>query len=555
MTTQHKLDVVLCWHMHQPWYLSDGEFVQPWVYLHGLKSYADMAGHLASVPGARAVVNFAPTLLEQIDLYVRNIDDHLQRGAALTDPLLAALVAPSLPQEPGARRSLIDTCLMTGAPHVLERFPGYARLAALAGRNGGDNAAYLSDQFIADLLVWFHLTWFGEFSQRNEPALTSLAAKGKHYTFADRRALLTQIGRELGRLLPRYRALAEDDRVELSVSPWAHPIVPLLLDFGSGRDALPHLALPDSETYPGGEERARWHLQRARAAFEACFGRAPAGCWPSEGAVSAPTLRLLEAAGFRWCASGGAVLGNSLSRAHTRVDCQHRPFRVDDGNIRCFFRDDGLSDLLGFVYKDWHADDAVDNLIGHLENIASHCDCADMMTSIIMDGENAWEHYPSNGFDFLQTLYHRLAEHPRLRLTTFSEYLARPEVRPAALPSLVAGSWVHGTLSTWIGNRPRNRAWELLVAAKQRFDAQPAEARAADGALSRELALCEGSDWFWWLDETHQATTVARFDTLFRSHLKSLYRRMDEPVPPGLSVSLVTGTEHGSAPTMRPARE
>jgi len=247
------------------------------------------------------------------------------------------------------------------------------------------------------------------------------------------------------------------------------------------------------------------------------------------------------------------VLNNSLAGSGETLHCRHRVFKIRGDGTACFFRDDGLSDLIGFSYQHWNARDAVDNLIGHLENIAAHCDCPDAVVSIVMDGENAWEHYPANGFEFLQTLYGALAGHPGIRLTTFSDHLARTDVRSVALPSLTAGSWVHGTLATWIGNAPKNRAWELLATAKAAWDRRVAEGFAPDSVAERELALCEGSDWFWWLDEFNEAETVARFDGLFRSHLRALYRIMDVQAPAALEQSLVTGSVGGAVPVMRAA--
>jgi len=551
LPNQFKLDVVLCWHMHQPWYLCDGVFTQPWAYLHGLKSYADMAAHLESAPYARAVINFVPTLLEQLDRYHTEVHSHLATGSALNDPLLAALAAASLPADPARRRRLVEACLRVNETRGLGRYPPFERLVAIARQAGTDSGVWLNDRFLADLVTWYHLTWFGEHAHRGNPDVAALVAQGRDFGFADRRRLLGCIGRELAGLIPRYRALADSGRIELSVSPWAHPILPLLLDLGAGGEAVPGLSAPSPACYPGGAERAAWHLEQAIAAFRHHFGREPGGCWPSEGALSEAALTAIARAGFDWTASSGQVLHNSLGRGQAGADCRHRAYRVDATGLNCFFRDDGLSDLIGFTYQHWPPGEAVRDLIGHLERIADHCNCPDMITSIIMDGENPWEHYPRNGFDFLAELYRALADHPRLRLTTFADYLARSDIRPARAPRLVAGSWVQGNLTTWVGNPARNRAWELLTAAKQVYDRQPAAARGADGPLARQLGLCEGSDWFWWLEEHHAAAAVAAFESLFRSHLRELYRLMDEAAPADLQRPLLGGTAAGPAPTMR----
>jgi len=345
--------------------------------------------------------------------------------------------------------------------------------------------------------------------------------------------------------LSRYRALADAGRIELSVSPWAHPLVPLLLDFGVARQALPEIVLPDAG-YPGGAERVRWHLSEALAAMERTFGRRPVGCWPPEAAISAQTLDVLGEFDFAWTASSGAVLAASLRAARAQIDCVHRPFRRGAGP-RVFFRDDGLSDSIGFVYKDRDAAAAVAELVGHLERIAAHCTRDDPVVTIALDGENAWSHYPGNGYDFLSTLYRELTAHPRLRLTTFTEHLARGA--PAApLEQVIAGSWVYGTFSTWIGHPEKNRAWSLLVDAKRRVDALGADSPAA----RRLLAICEGSDWYWWLGDDNSTESVATFDALFRAHLRALYRALGAAPPAVLESPLSRGSRTALANTMRP---
>jgi alpha-amylase/alpha-mannosidase (GH57 family) len=316
---------------------------------------------------------------------------------------------------------------------------------------------------------------------------------------------------------------------------------------------MPDTNLPNLQRYPGGTARVEWHLQKGLESFEHYFGFAPTGCWPSEGSVSTEALKYFQAAGFRWVASGQNVLHNSLLASGQPLSKQdhpwlYHPYQVDGGDIACFFRDDGLSDLIGFTYSEWHADDAVANLIGHLETIAATCkSSSDAVVSIILDGENAWEHYPENGFYFLEALYKGLAEHARLELTTFSECLD-DGVAKASLPALVAGSWVYGTFSTWIGDSDKNRAWDMLGEAKQCYDRIM-----ASGVLSqeqqlmaqRQLAICEGSDWFWWFGDYNPEDTVSDFERLYRQQLTTLYQMLGQE-PPEYLVHVFT--KGGGAP-------
>jgi alpha-amylase/alpha-mannosidase (GH57 family) len=315
------------------------------------------------------------------------------------------------------------------------------------------------------------------------------------------------------------------------------------------------MRMPVLQTYPGGAERARWHIRHGIEIFQSHFGVRAAGCWPSEGGVSTETLAMLEEEGFRWAASGQQVLFNSLKveagEAALAPHWNHAPYCVGTGQLSCFFRDDGLSDLIGFTYASWHADDAVSNLVDHLQNIAlANAGDPDAVVSIIMDGENAWEYYPRNGCYFLSALYKRVCNHPQLELTTFSDYLAGRTAPPKALPKLVAGSWVYGTFSTWIGDADKNRAWDMLGDAKAAYDRAVASGRldeAAHAAAGMQLARCEGSDWFWWFGDYNPASAVSDFEKLFRQQLAHLYGLIGEPPPAYLSQVFARGSGKPSA--------
>ncbi len=568
MSVKPRLKLVLCWHMHQPQYcdLINGEYQLPWTYLHAIKDYVDMAAHLEAVPAARAVVNFAPILLEQIADYAAQIHSYLREGKSIRDPLLAALATPALPEGQNQRLALVHACLRAHPERMIGRFPAYKKLAEMARwfEQHPDGMCYVNDQFLVDLLVWYHLAWMGETVRRNDRRIRLLQDKASCYALHDRRTLLEIMGELLSGITDRYGNLAERGQVELSVTPYAHPIVPLMLDLNSTREAMPEAHLPHLERYPGGVERARWHLEEGIATFEQYFGFRPSGCWPSEGAVSAPTLRLLEECGFQWAATGETVLRNSLKRSGRDEEAAAgeavcRPYRLEDGKLACFFRDDGLSDGIGFTYSDWHADDAVANLIHHLENIASACqEMDDPVVPIILDGENAWEHYPENGYYFLSALYEQLAAHPDLIMTTFSDYLAaNREVEPLA--ELVGGSWVYGTYSTWIGDKDKNRGWDMLGEAKKVYDQAVADAH-LDGeqllVARHQLSICEGSDWFWWFGDYNPEDTVSDFEHLFRLHLTNLYRLLGMTPPAYLAQSFTHGQgrpEHGG--TMRHGKQ
>ncbi|WP_027156969.1 glycoside hydrolase family 57 protein [Methylobacter luteus] len=553
MFDKKKLKLVLCWHMHQPEYrdLQTGEYKLPWTYLHVIKDYVDMVAHLEAVPKAKAVVNFAPILLEQIEDYAKQVSSYLHDGISITDPLLAALVEPSIPADPEARLKLIKDCMRANRERQINRYPAFKKLVEMAEwlEHHYESLNYVNSQFISDILVWYHLAWIGETVKLADIRVKRLIEKGAGYTLHERLEILEIIGEQLANVILRYKVLARKGQIELSVTPYAHPIMPLLLDLNSTHEAMPHAPLPELDAYPGGEERVRWHLEKGVQTFKRFFGFKPKGCWPSEGSISEQTLKILDDVGFDWAASGGSVAHNSLNLVEdAEKPSIHHAFMLRDTDIACFFRDDGLSDLIGFEYSKWHADDAVSDLIHHLENIAMH-EPDDTVVPIIMDGENAWEYFPANGYYFLSALYKRLSSHPGIELTTFSECLKnRVEVKP--LSRLVAGSWVYGTFSTWIGDVDKNRGWDMLGDVKWAFDKVVSTGRLTDEQVQKaefQLAVCEGSDWFWWFGDYNPGEAVSNFEKQFRLNLTNLYRLLGEEPPAYLSMSFTQGS---GAPAM-----
>lgn len=539
-----KAKVVFLWHMHQPDYrdIVSGEYYFPWTYLHAIKDYVDMAAHLESEPRAKAVVNFAPILLEQLDDYANQINGYLSDATPIKDKILAALVSDELPDATDpSYLELTQLLLRVNRARVIERFPVYHELASIAEDlpNNPRYAHYVNAQFLIDLNVWYQLGWMGEVIRREDSRIHYLQDKGAHFSLDDRKLLLSIIGELVNSIVPRYRALAEKGQIELCMSPYAHPIVPLLIDINSNKEAMPDAPLPECTTYPGGLERSRWHLTQGINTFRQHFGITPSGCWPSEGALSDATLTLFAEAGFTWTATGNTVLHNSLHAPENHemfealqhsAESLHRAYTHSRAPLNVFFRDDGLSDLIGFQYSTWHADDAIGDLIQHMKNIAEQGQGEEVVISVIMDGENAWEYYPENAFHFLSKLYTRLLDEPQLELTTYSDV----GNATATLNRVVAGSWVYGTFSTWIGDKDKNRGWDMLCDAKRATDHALATKTFSSEhiyQIEKQLALCEGSDWFWWFGDYNPAQSVGDFDYLYRQHLLNLYRLLEEPAP------------------------
>jgi len=558
-----SVDLVFLWHMHQPDYrdYSNGDFVLPWTYLHAIKDYTDMAYHLERHPKVRAVVNFVPILLDQLEDYTNQF-----ATGKLRDPLLRLLVhEDSCELTPEQRQLALDACFRSNHTKMISPYPAYKRLLELFNRLQADGEialSYLSGQYVADLLTWYHLAWCGESIRRDHKLVAKLMSKAEGYSYEDRKQLLDLIGELISGIIPRYRKLAESGQIELSATPHYHPLAPLLIDFASAREAMPDAPLPESPHYPKGKLRVKAHIELAKKSHRERFGAEPSGMWPAEGSISTETLEVFAAEGCNWVASGEGVLVNSMSHAKltfpSREQYLYRPYRMEKGaeGLTCFFRDDRLSDLIGFEYSRWHGKDAAQNFVEQIESISAHATEGETpVVSVILDGENAWEYYPYNGFYFLDEMYAALEAHTDIHTHTYNEYLKSCASRTDCakiqnLPGIVAGSWVYGDFSTWIGSRDKNRAWDLLCVAKQSFDMvmssdrlSPAEKEAAE----KQLFSCESSDWFWWFGDYNPSHSVVSFDRLFRHNLSELYRLLKLPPPMNLSEPVSQGGGHPEA--------
>ena len=560
--------------MHQPDYRDtvSNEYVLPWTYLHAIKDYSDMAYHLEANPKARVSFNFVPILLEQLQDYSEQFSTN-----SLRDPLLALLVHEDLSGLSEAECQLVvESCFKSHHEKMLSPFPHYQRLLSIyqqVEQTGcQDQFRYLSGQYKADLLVWYHLAWCGESLRRNNKVVQDLMTKGVLFSLSDRQQLFAVIADTIAGLIPRYKALLQRKQIEISSTPYYHPILPLLLDFKTTLDAMPYAPLPKYSKYAGGQSRAVAHVAAAKLYHETIFNEAPRGMWPAEGGVSEAALSLMAEQGVAWAATGQSVLVNSLLKSQLSVDDKndylYQPYRISNGkqSLLCFFRDDNLSDKIGFEYAKMHTPDAVQNFIASLERIhqAESSDPSQAkVVSVILDGENAWEYYPYNGYYFLTELYEALSAHPDIEMTTFSDIVSMVEskvskaesIAAPALPHIAAGSWVYGTFSTWIGSKDKNLAWDLLCEAKKTYDtvlaANKLNAKQI-AACERQLSVCEGSDWFWWFGDYNSSDSVASFDQLYRRNLMNLYALLQQPVPNALHTSISSGGGHAdNAGTMR----
>ena len=532
-----KVSLALMWHQHQPYYPDDvaGENPMPWVRLHGTKDYIGMAMHLEEVPEFRCTINLVPSLLVQIQGYVDGATDkHL---------LVSRMPADGLDRDDAYY--LLDNFFMAFADTMIRPHPRYRELLdrrALGHQNAEQALPRFRTQDVRDLQVWSNLAWFHPLLFEKDPDLAAFKAKGSRYTEAEKDWLLDRQRAILARIIPLHRELAEGGQVELTTTPFFHPIIPLLFDKRLAREAMPDVALPG---YTGGyPEDAEVHVRRAVESHREHFGVDPRGMWPSEGSVCQAMLPLLAKHGIEWIATDEEILGCSTNgkvgrdgRGHVRhPELLYRPWRVSEGgnDLAIVFRDHALSDQVGFHYQRSPGPAAAADFLGKLHSIGDACrQNPATLVPVILDGENCWEYFPDGGVSFLRSLYQGAARDPRVRPVTVGEHL-RDHPPVDTLPRLFSGSWISHNFAIWIGHEEDNKGWDALHATRQFLDQQAKAGTHPKATLDRaweEIYIAEGSDWFWWYGDDHSSALDALFDDLFRKHLRNVFALLGADPP------------------------
>lgn len=538
-----KLNIAFLWHMHQPCYkdLHTNQYRLPWVRLHGIKGYYDMGRIVEEVEGARVTFNFVPSLLEQLTDYAEGIGTDLYLEHTIKD-------AGSLSRE--EKIFILSNFFHAHPEHMIRPYPRYAELESLRGdvHRVSERLDQWTRQDYLDLQVWFNLTWFGQTVKDRDEEIQGFIRKGRGYSETDKLRLIEKQREVLGKVIPLYRRLLETGRVELTTSPFYHPILPLLCDSNEAHISRPGAAKTSKRfSFPADADT---QIRGGLAYHEAVFGRRPRGMWPSEGSVSDAALNLIARNGLVWTASDENILANTLrglGRPINGRDFLYQPYlwESEGGQLAVFFRDHLISDLIGFVYHRWFTPDAVGDFINRLANLKRELpQNRSNLICIILDGENAWEYYHRQGYDFLTGIYRGLAEHPELELVTFSEYLWRYPIGERTT-RIYPGSWINADFSTWIGQPAKNLAWDYLTQTRQDLEDYSSE-QASEEKVElawHEMMIAEGSDWFWWFGDTHSSALDGEFDELYRLHLKNVYRSLDREPPEYLDYAVVKAVE------------
>ncbi len=545
------VSLALMWHQHQPYYPDDvaGENPMPWVRLHGTKDYLGMALHLDEVPEFRCTINLVPSLLVQLEAYVRGsaTDRHLR---------VSRLPADGLSHDDAIY--LLDHFFMAHADAMIKPYPRYQELYQQRAF-GIDGAAQALHRFrerdIRDLQVWSNLTWMHPLLFEKDPELAEFRAKGRRYSEEEKHWLLDKQRDLLSQIIPLHRKLADRGQVELTTTPFYHPILPLLLDKRLAREAMPDVALPGfRDGYP---EDAEVHVRRAVESHRQHFGESPRGMWPSEGSVCQGIIPLLAKHGIQWIATDEEILGCSLNgkvgrdaRGHVRhPELLYRPWKVTEGSdeLAVVFRDHSMSDQVGFHYQRSPGHAAAYDFLAKVNAIGDACrQNAATLVPVILDGENCWEYYPDGGVSFLRSLYQSAARDARIRAVTVGEFL-REHPPVDTLPRLFSGSWISHNFAIWIGHPEDNRAWDSLHATRDVLVAESRSGRHDPDTLARawdEIYIAEGSDWFWWYGDDHSSALDALFDHLFRKHLRNVYTLLALDPPGGLFTPISSAAPH-----------
>lgn len=539
---RHPLHVAFVWHMHQPYYLDEdsGEYLLPWVRLHATKDYLHMAEVLEDYPSVHATFNFVPSLLEQLQGYVAGTVFDRAWRVSLREQL-----------SPEDKRFVDSLFYSVNRDNFLRSYPRYWQLLRLKEEARGD-LDLLGETYWRDLIAWFNLAWIDPTWIQRDPELRALVAKGAHFTLEDVATILSKQREMMAVTLTTYRRLQRRGQVELTASPYYHPILPLLIDSNCASEPSPWLRLPDERFRQ--RKDALEQLRLAISYHESVFERPPAGLWPSEGSVSQELIDLLrEVPEIRWLATDEAILARSLGRNLERNGWGYlsdprflyQPYWVRSGGHRAaiLFRDHYLSDRIGFTYQGMTGRQAAEDLMFRFVAIHEMVkdDPVPYLVPIILDGENCWECYERNGETFLRALYEMLSCERRVRAVTVSEFLNEFPPRNE-IPRLATGSWINGNLETWIGEDTQNRGWEYLARTRRVLAEAESRGEVAQEQLKRarrSMLAAEGSDWFWWYYSHNVSDQDDLFDRLYRHFLGGVYRALGLPRPDWISVPII----------------
>ncbi len=544
-----NLRVVVLWHMHQPFYkdLVTGDYRLPWVRLHAMKDYYGMVKLLDEFPEVHQNFNLVPSLVEQIRDYA---------SESFHDTFYDIAAKPAADLTPEERRFALQYLFHANPDRMIGRYARYRELyerVRVAGPDPARAAVNFTLRDYTDLQVLSQIAWMDEYYLQ-APEIRELVRKGRGFTHEDQKLVMRKELEIIERTLPAYEAAAKRGGIEISTTPYYHPILPLLCDTNAGAASSPGLPLPRVRfRHP---EDASDQIRRAMDSHEQIFGIRPKGMWPSEGSVSDEAVAIAAANGVEWMATDEGVLSRSLNfnfqrdgerlRAESAATLYNiYQYEKDGSRMKMIFRDHRMSDMIGFVYAGMPAKEAAAHLLNNIKSSAAPVleSGRDAVVPIILDGENAWETFPESGREFLRRFYEGLQNDPAIEPVTISEAIERhSKDRFGKLTGLVPGSWINANFNVWIGAREDNRAWEYLAEARDYYDANASKVKPEQQELAyEELLIAEGSDWNWWYGPEHHSANDRDFDELYRKHLSNVYQALGGVPPEHLARPIAAG--------------
>ena len=547
MSQNKKLSIAFYWHMHQPVYqLSpDGDYLMPWTRLHAVKDYLDMVTILDNFKNIKLNLNVVPVLL---DAFI----DYAEKGMHDLHSRLTVTDVKNLTKDD--KEFILNNFFDSNYRTMIYPYDEYNRLFQKRQTMAEADVLAFSDQEYSDLMALFNLAWFDPSDKIEYIQLKKLFKKGKGYTLKDREKII-EIQRDIiRRIIPAYRRYVEEGKIEITTSPYYHPIVPILLDIKSikiaNKEGLPvDLKMPLD---------AKLQTVAALDRIEELIGKRPRGIWPSEHCVSPKELDLFKEVGAEWSISDEGILAESINFEFVRdfkgylEDPYHllKSYEYKNG-LKMIFRNSLISNLISFEYPNFDSEFAANDLYDRIKvmqsKLLSSPDEHHILT-IAMDGENCWENYPNDGITFLKTLYELIEKDDSLQTVLISDYIEK-EKHHKPLKHIASGSWINRNFKLWIDEPMKNLAWSYLKQVRDDF-AHYVKKNPYNPNIElarRELFIAEGSDWFWWYGEPNDSGRDNIFDYIFREHLKNIYIYLGLEVPEYLDSPL-------SANAARPSR-
>lgn len=545
MSVGKKLSIAFYWHMHQPVYqlYPDSDYLMPWVRLHAVKDYLDMLLILKEFKNTKLNFNLTPVLLDALVDYSEK--DYHDIHSRLTITNISEFTNDD-------KEFILNNFFDANYSSMIFPHEYYNELYQKRFANEKANVNDFSEQEYADIMVWFNLVWIDSSYKDMFPELKALLKKGRDFSLKDRIDIIELHRKIIKMIIPSYKEFMEKGQIEITTSPYYHPILPILIDMKASQK---NLSAVDSSLFDLKMEKdAKLQMELALNRIEELFGKRPVGVWPSEHSVGPKTLELFKELGLEWAISDEGVLASSINVDFVRDFKGHLEdpyfltksykYKTKSSNLQMIFRDSVLPNLISFEYANHDTQIAAEDLYDRIKVIQNKLQKSpddNHILTIALDGENCWENYAQDGVDFLKKIYSMIEEDETLETVLISDYLAK-EKHHKELKKIHSGSWINRNFQLWVGEPVKNSAWAYLKQVKEDFD-NFIELNPTNKNIKfahNELMIAQGSDWFWWYGEPNDSGQDHIFDYLFREHLKNVYRYLGLKTPDYLDYPLIS---------------